>query len=360
METVVPVYNRCRIRAGITMEVFLSLLPRHFTVRSPPPVGGRRFPGTFPPQTEMDQRMNTPPFRRVVLIGIGLLGGSIVLALRRRHPSVAVAAMRYRPETGLTHCDLATLYPADFTSIGDAIDGSGECVSEAEYVSETFATADLVIICTPVQTISEIVRRVAALGSPRMLVTDVGSTKRSIVTTIESEGPLPGGVRFIGSHPIAGSEKNGPEAATPTLLDNRIVAVTPTERSLADDVRRLETFWELLGARTLTLTPSAHDRILARTSHLPHLVAAVLSNCVSEKDFPLTGTGFRDTTRIAAGLPSLWVPIFQSNREPLLDAVTSFQIQLSMFREALESNDARRIEEFLTKARGNRHAVGSP
>ncbi len=322
------------------------------------------------------------PFRHVVLIGVGLLGGSVALAVRRRFPDVSLSALRYRAQTGFQRCSLASLYPNDFAAV-DSTDtathrnvdiptspihsshdrSSSESSSHNSEKTLTNPTikipteSTLVIVCTPVQTIAEIVRKIANYGNTQTLITDVGSTKREIITSIESEGTLANGVRFVGSHPIAGSERSGPDAADATLFESKMVAITPTERSAAQDVQRLQMFWQSIGAQTITLSPSEHDRILARTSHLPHLVAATLSLCVSEKDFPLTGTGFRDTTRIAAGLPSLWTPIFMANREPLLDALTSFQIKLTLFRAALESATPEQIEQFLTQAERNRNAV---
>ena len=316
----------------------------------------------------------------MVLIGVGLLGGSVALAVRRRFPDVSLSALRYRAQTGFQRCSLASLYPNDFPSMdstvaatntdadiptlpihsshdsssSDSFDGQETPTNPSVKIS---TESTLVIVCTPVQTIAEIVRKIAIYGNTQTLITDVGSTKREIITSIESDGMLANGVRFVGSHPIAGSERSGPDAADATLFESKMVAITPTERSVAEDVQRLQMFWRSIGAQTITLSPSEHDRILARTSHLPHLVAATLSLCVSEKDFPLTGTGFRDTTRIAAGLPSLWTPIFMANREPLLDALTSFQIKLTLFRAALESADPVQIEHFLTQAERNRNAV---
>ncbi|MDO4557788.1 MAG: prephenate dehydrogenase [Planctomycetia bacterium] len=300
--------------------------------------------------------MNTFP-GNVVLIGIGLLGGSIAMAIRRYTPETSVRALKYRPETGFTTVDLKTVYPDAFDEpdcpFGCPSGGENEKTSGCENVdapADLLRHADLIVVCTPVQTIATIVRCAAQYATEKTLITDVGSTKREIVMTLETAGPLPNGVRYLGSHPIAGSDRSGPMAADPDLLKGKVVAVTPTERSLAGDLRNLQRFWESLGAVCETLTPVTHDRILARTSHLPHFVAAILALCISEKDKPFLGTGFRDTTRIAAGLASLWVPIFRSNREPLLDAVTELQVKLTLFREAIEADDEERMNTFLTTA----------
>lgn len=309
--------------------------------------------------------------KQVVLIGVGLLGGSIALSLRRRFPTILVEALRYRSETGFTSYDLRSVYPDAFGNRSESLAVQRELSDEDSLASsvssrtetepsEVLRRADLVVVCTPVQTIATIVREVATFATAQTLITDVGSTKREIVTMLDSDGPLANGARYLGAHPIAGSDRSGPQFADPTLFEGRVVAITPTERTLPEDVWTLQRFWRSLGAICRTLTPAAHDRILARTSHLPHFIAATLTSCISEKDYPFLGTGFRDTTRIAAGLPSLWGPIFRSNREPLLDAITELQVKLSLFRAAIEADDVTTMDGFLTTAENIRRELDSP
>jgi prephenate dehydrogenase len=166
---------------------------------------------------------------------------------------------------------------------------------------------------------------------------------------------------FVGSHPIAGSERNGPEAAAADLFAGRVAVVTPTDRSDDGAVRAVEEFWESLGSRVLRMTPQEHDAILARTSHLPHLVASALAATTpgNGETLPLTGSGWSDTTRIAAGDPELWRQIFLANRGATLSALTDFENVLKSWRHALESADGSLVLALLKEGKLRRDAVGN-
>lgn len=279
------------------------------------------------------------PWNTVAIVGVGLIGGSIGLALRERKLARRVVGIGRR--TGSLR--VAKQVGAVDTTTTNLDRGVCE--------------ADLVVVCTPVEHIVTHVQQAAQACPEGALITDAGSTKAQIVR--ELDGSLPRGVRFIGSHPLAGGEKNGPAEADARLFTNRLVVLTPTEQAAPDDVGALHAFWESLGARVVQTTPEAHDQALAATSHLPHLVASVLASATPEELLPFTATGWADSTRIAAGDPELWTQIFLANRENLLAALGRFQSQLSIFRQALQMEDRELLSTILTEAKRNRDAVGS-
>jgi prephenate dehydrogenase len=188
-------------------------------------------------------------------------------------------------------------------------------------------------------------------------LTDVGSTKASIVRGLDLS--LPSHRQFIGSHPLAGSEKCGAGYAHQRLFEGRVVVITPTDKTAQDTLQEARTFWRTLGARVIEMAPADHDRALARTSHLPHLLAAALAGGLPPELHELTASGFRDTTRIAAGDTALWTGIFMHNREAILQSLGALEIQLDGFRAALENGGRAALEALLTQAKRNRDALGS-
>ena len=193
--------------------------------------------------------------------------------------------------------------------------------------------------------------------APGTLLTDAGSTKAAIVRALD--GRLPAGVHFVGSHPLAGSEKRGPEHANPRLFERRLTVVTQTPRTDPAALERTRAFWEGLGARVRVMSPEEHDRALALTSHLPHLLAAALAAIVPPELYDLTATGFRDTTRVAAGDPSIWTGIFAQNRAAVGDALDQLCQRLDRFRTALEARDTTALDNLLAQAKKVRDALGS-
>lgn len=279
------------------------------------------------------------PVRCVAIVGVGLIGGSIGLALRKRNLAERVVGIARRQETLRTARRVGAITN---TSI-DLLKG----VSGAE----------LVVVCTPVGKIVEHVRLVAQHCAEGALITDTGSTKRVIVDALDGE--LPRGCRFLGSHPLAGSEKTGPGHADADLFEGRVAILTPTRNTRAEDFDLLEDFWSSLGSMVVQMPAEEHDQALALTSHLPHAVAALLALLVPEKYFRLTGTGFLDTTRIAAGDPSLWGQIFQQNRDNLLAALDQLVAQVRHLSAAIRDENITTLQTILAKAKTNRDALGS-
>ncbi|HKD37385.1 MAG TPA: prephenate dehydrogenase [Pirellulales bacterium] len=278
-------------------------------------------------------------YKTVTIVGVGLIGGSIGLALRERELAERVIGVGHRA---------VSLRKAK--QVG-AVDET------TQRLDRGVADADLVVVATPIASIVDQIRAAASACRPDTLITDAGSTKAAIVSSLN--GALTDGVRFVGSHPLAGSEKSGPDAATASLFDGRIVVVTPartTPKAAAADVAD---FWSALGATVFMMSPEQHDAALASTSHLPHLVASLLAGVTPKADLPLTATGWEDTTRVAAGDPALWTQIFMDNRANVLKSLARFEKTMQKAKAAIERGDAKTLQRLLAEAKAIRDAVGS-
>ena len=200
------------------------------------------------------------------------------------------------------------------------------------------AKAELTILCTPVETIAGFARQVAAHCPASSLITDAGSTKQSIVEQLQDRWPADRAV-FVGSHPLAGSEKTGVDHADGQLLVGRTVVITPTDQTPPGARQRIEEFWRDLGATVLAMTPAEHDRAVAAISHLPHVIASLTAAVTPERYLPLAATGWLDTTRVAAGDVELWRQILFQNRPRVLHCLDEFAKVLNSFTEALQQED---------------------
>jgi prephenate dehydrogenase len=281
-------------------------------------------------------------FRKIALIGVGLLGGSLALAIGER--KLAQLLQGYvRRDASLAECERAGLKGFATTDLLAAV-----------------RDADLVILCTPLAQMRELTERALPGLKRGAVVTDVGSVKGSVVAELE---PLvaKAGAQFVGAHPMAGAEKMGVAAARADLFVNAVCGLTPTPAVPEETICKLEEFWRSLGARTIRLTPALHDELVARCSHLPHLLAAQLANYVLDanhaKEQPLLcANGFRDTTRIASGSPEMWRDIALANREQLIRALGDFIEQLKQIQCAVKNGDVKRVEEFFAGAKQRRDA----
>lgn len=280
-----------------------------------------------------------PAWNRVVIIGVGLLGGSIALAMKQRGLAKCIAGTGRNPER---------LQKALQTGLID------EFYTEIEPAA---LDADLVIACTPVQKIAPDILASTRWSKPTTLFTDVGSTKAAIIS--ELSGKISRG-HFVGSHPLAGSEKSGFENARPDLFENRLTIITPGEETPPEATERIESLWKSLGAQVREMSPLQHDAILAITSHLPHLVAAALATTTPPDHLDFVAAGWRDCTRIAAGDIQLWCQILRENRLPVLQAVENFAKVLHDWQNALENNQPEQIIRLLESGKHIRdQAVGN-
>ena len=246
-------------------------------------------------------------FRKITIIGVGLLGGSIGLAARRCKLAGEIAGF-VRRAASLKDCEKAGVVDYATTDLLAAVSNS-----------------DLIILCTPLAQMLPLAKQFLLALKRGAIVTDVGSVKAGVVRELES--PLKKScAHFIGSHPMAGAEKTGVAAARADLFQNAVCVLTPTKKSNATAIRKLEQFWKSLGARVLKLDAAQHDLLVSRSSHLPHVVAATLANLVLNPASPkmqaqLCATGFRDTTRISSGSPEMWRDIALANRKNLSRSV---------------------------------------
>lgn len=277
-------------------------------------------------------------WHRVCIIGVGLLGGSIGLALKRKRLATQVVGV------GRTIAKLDTALNRGAIDIAtdDILAGAKD--------------ADLVIACTPVQSIIDSLAVAASVAKENVILTDVGSTKQSIIRS--AEGRLSPS-QFIGSHPIAGGHHSGVEHAVGTLLDGALVVITPTPSTDPDLVERMIGFWESMGSRTCCLTPKEHDEALAVSSHLPHMVSSALAGATPREILQFVGKGWMDSTRIASSNSQLWRQILEENHAPALQALKNFATICQTWIEALENGDFDRVESLLQAGKATRDAVAS-
>lgn len=278
-----------------------------------------------------------PLFKQITVLGAGLIGGSILLDGKKTGVAEKLIAW-CRSEQSLQRVRAANIADLVTTDILTAIKDS-----------------DLIIFCTPVEVMGELAKKISHAISPRCLITDVGSVKSPVENMMAPIFAQKG--RWLGSHPMAGSEQSGLPAARADLFQNATIILTPGNLTTSDTVNDLTKFWETLGGKVLHTTPEKHDYAMAQISHLPHLVAALLVDCVQAENLSFHGPGFRDATRIAAGPPALWCGILKENREAVLASLDLFLQQASSAREALNSSDWSELEEFLDRASRMRHSI---
>jgi len=283
-----------------------------------------------------------PEFGKVVVFGVGLIGGSFALALK--------AAGEVGEVVGFGR-SLGTLKQAIELGIIDRIGANP---------GQEVADADLVLIATPVGQMPEIMARIAPYLGPETVVTDGGSTKSDVVAAARvAFGDRIG--QFVPAHPIAGAENSGAAAAKADLYRERKVVLTPLPENPVLNVARVRSAWEWCGAQIFELTPAEHDQVFAAVSHLPHLLSFALVHDLAIRDnselfFTFAASGFRDFTRIAASHPEMWRDIALANREALLVELKRYEDQIDEMRAALEANDGQRLEEIFDTARTARRA----
>lgn len=283
--------------------------------------------------------MSHPPVARLAVVGLGLLGGSVVRAARARATAAQIAGVSR---------NAATRAEARAAGLLDLATGD---------LAEGVRDAELVVLAAPVGTLPGLVRAAWPHLAPGAVLTDVGSVKWEVVAAAES-CPARAGAAFVGGHPMAGSEQSGFAASQPDLFAGCLVLLTPTPRTPEGAVARVAAFWEALGSQVQTLTVAAHDRTVAAISHLPHLAAYGLVAAADGEALALAGRGFVDTTRVAASPEALWSDIFRANRSPLLDALAEYRARLARWEALIRAGEWSALEGELGRAREIREKLG--
>ena len=283
------------------------------------------------------------PFARVAIIGLGLIGSSIARAVRAEMPTVALSGYDADPETRET---------------ARAI---GLCDDIADTPGAAVLDADLVILCVPVGAMGDAARAIADDLPADAIVSDVGSCKESVAKALTEALP---DATIVPAHPVAGTERSGPEAGFATLFHHRWCILTPSEGTDPVAIERVSTFWKRLGATVETMEAAHHDRVLAITSHLPHLIAYTIVGTASDLEevtasevIKYSAGGFRDFTRIAASDPTMWRDVFLSNREAVLDMLQRFSEDLSALQRAIRWDKGDELFDLFTRTRVVRRSI---
>jgi cyclohexadieny/prephenate dehydrogenase len=289
-------------------------------------------------------RKAKPLFGRACFIGIGLIGGSLALAMRRAGLADTYVA-----------CDLDPKHVKAALKLGIADEATGD-------YKKAVAGADLVVIATPVGTNGEIARIIAPHLKKGAIVTDVGSVKRMVIDAVAKH--IPKDVHFVPAHPIAGTEHSGPEAAFPELFQNRWSIITPVKRTSSKATAKIAELWRKIGAKVETMDPDHHDMVLAITSHLPHLIAYTivgtatdLGGDLKQEVIKYSASGFRDFTRIAASDPIMWRDVFLNNREAVLEILQRFSEDLTAMQRAIRKGDGQMLEDHFARTRAIRRSI---
>ena len=269
-------------------------------------------------------------FKKVAIIGTGLIGGSLALAIKKnRLAKKIVGVSRHKKSLALAK----RIGAIDQGSLGLGI----------------IKGADFIIFAAPVKAIINLAPLVSKVASKDCLVIDVGSTKEKIVSSLSKFFP-----NYVGAHPLAGSEKRSVANASALLFKGSLCILTPVKRTNRKALRKLNLFWKRLGVKTTILTPAKHDEVLSFVSHLPHIVAFSLINSVPGHCLKFASTGLKDTTRIAASDSELWSEIFLSNKENLLKAIEILENNIKLIKSGILKRDAKKLEIILKQAKAKR------
>jgi cyclohexadieny/prephenate dehydrogenase len=283
-------------------------------------------------------------FERVGLIGIGLIGSSLARVLRRDSPDTTIIACARRAETLAT---VRRLELADYTTDDPAEAAEG---------------ADLVVIATPLSAYPQIGERISPVLMDGAILTDVGSVKQVVIRDLQPH--VPPGIHFVPAHPVAGTEHSGPEAGFAELFRDRWCILTPLPETAPEAVKAVGRMWEMCGMRVVTMSADHHDKVLAMTSHLPHLIAYTIVGTATDLEESLkseviefSASGFRDFTRIAASDPVMWRDIFLNNREAVLEIVQRFTEDLTALQRAIRWGEGDKLQQLFTRTRAIRRAI---
>lgn len=273
-------------------------------------------------------------FKQVSIIGIGLIGGSIAKAIKKNMISESVVGF-FRKESRLKKAVKNKIIDKGFLNLEKAVEES-----------------DLIIIALPISKILEFLPKIANAAQTNAIITDVGSIKSKITSLANRLN-----CNFVGSHPLAGSEKNGSEFSKSDLFKKSLVIITPTKKTDKSAMNKIRNFWKRLGSNVVTMTAQNHDKILSFTSHLPHVLAFSLISCVPDKFMQISASGLKDTTRIAKSDALIWADIFLNNKTELNKSIKSFEAQLTTIKKLLNSNNKTKLVKLLNLAKNKREKL---
>ncbi len=276
-------------------------------------------------------------FKKIAIVGLGLMGGSLAAGCRKCFPKVRIV--------GITRNRAALAFAKKEKWIHE---GTRDVLSGA-------AGADVVVLCTPVGTYLPILRKIDRVCRKGALVMDVGSVKASVAAEVNRTKWK--NLSFVGCHPMAGSHDRGITAAAPSLYDQGLILLVKDTKTCPCSLKQARQFWGRFSSRIAVLSPGLHDQLVGQVSHLPHAVAVCLVHAIAGPSLKFASTGFRDTTRIAASDSSIWQPIFRANRKVLLASLRQFEKSLAQFRKNLQAKDPKALIRFLDEARKKREAV---
>ena len=285
---------------------------------------------------------NTATLNKLVIIGVGLIGGSFALALRK--------AGRVEHIVGIGRSQQNMQHAIELGVIDEI----------ATDMASALHNADLVFLAMPVGQTAHIMAQIAPYLQANTIITDAGSTKQDVITAARHHLPMQNRHHFVPGHPIAGTEQSGAQAAQADLYINKHVILTPLPETSADAVKQVRQLWQVCGAQVAIMPADEHDQVLAVTSHLPHILAFTMMNYLnhstshSENLFRFAGSGLRDFTRIASSSPEMWRDICLTNREVLLRQIDAYQNELNALQEMLKNNDGEALEQAFSQARGVR------
>lgn len=276
-------------------------------------------------------------FKRVTIIGLGLIGGSLAWGLKKSGRVGEIFGVDLDKEA------------VDYAIREGIIDSGSKVIEKGVDLSQ------VVVIAVHVGLIPRVAKSVASIASPRTVITDVGSVKEKIVEEIESS--LPPHLHFVGGHPIAGTERSGARAADFNLFQGKRCILTPTSKTNPEALGKVKNLWEAVGARVFTMDAGTHDRVFGFVSHLPHVVAYALINAVASVEKPdnildFAGGGLRDYTRIGASSPEMWCDIFLENKENTLEALREFKRALEKIEGLIKAENEEGLLEELRRAVG--------
>jgi cyclohexadieny/prephenate dehydrogenase len=289
-------------------------------------------------------KSEVPAFKRVALIGLGLIGSSLARALKRGNLASEIIGTARSNATRAKALELGFIDRA-----------------EADPASAVMG-ADLIVLAAPVGANGAIAEAIGPALSPGAIVTDVGSVKQAVIDVVQPH--LPEGVHLVPAHPVAGTEESGPEAGFAELFDDRWCILTPPPGTDAAATERVAAMWRAIGSEVDVMEARHHDKVLAITSHLPHLIAYTivgtateLENTLQKEVIKFAAGGFRDFTRIAASDPVMWRDIFLANKDAVLEMLGRFDEDLTALQRAIRYDDAKALEDWFTRTRAIRRSI---